>query len=110
MPETSMNNVYCYETLLASENDSFEWPEIDELEASSLCYTSGTTGHPKGVLYNHRSTVLHCLGGSLPIFFTVYTEALARCTGNYPQSPTNHVFSNLNSAYCHQLGCLYLGG
>ena len=65
MPETSMNNVYCYETLLASENDSFEWPEIDELEASSLCYTSGTTGHPKGVLYNHRSTVLHCLGGSL---------------------------------------------
>lgn len=65
MLETSMDNVYCYETLLEAENDSFEWPEIDEREASSLCYTSGTTGHPKGVLYNHRSTVLHCFGGSL---------------------------------------------
>ena len=65
MPETDMDNVYCYETLLEAENDSFQWPEIDEREASSLCYTSGTTGNPKGVLYNHRSTVLHCFGGSL---------------------------------------------
>lgn len=65
MPATEMSDVYCYETLLEAESDSFDWPEIDEREASSLCYTSGTTGNPKGVLYNHRSTVLHCFGGSL---------------------------------------------
>jgi acyl-CoA synthetase (AMP-forming)/AMP-acid ligase II len=59
MPETSLENVLCYETLLAAEDDDFEWPTFDENTASSLCYTSGTTGNPKGVLYSHRSTVLH---------------------------------------------------
>jgi len=48
-----------YETLLDAETDDFEWPEFDERTASSLCYTSGTTGNPKGVLYSHRSTLLH---------------------------------------------------
>jgi acyl-CoA synthetase (AMP-forming)/AMP-acid ligase II len=48
-----------YETLLSAESDDFEWPSFDERTASSLCYTSGTTGNPKGVLYSHRSTVLH---------------------------------------------------
>ncbi|HEX5356515.1 MAG TPA: 3-(methylthio)propionyl-CoA ligase [Aquabacterium sp.] len=57
----------CYEDLIAGEpNDHFEWPEFDELTASSLCYTSGTTGNPKGVLYSHRSTVLHTFASSLP--------------------------------------------
>jgi acyl-CoA synthetase (AMP-forming)/AMP-acid ligase II len=51
----------CYEALLAAESDDFEWPEFDERTASSLCYTSGTTGNPKGALYTHRSTVLHTL-------------------------------------------------
>ena len=59
MPETSLKNVYCYEDLLKVESDEFEWPEMDENTASSLCYTSGTTGNPKGVLYSHRSTILH---------------------------------------------------
>ena len=45
--------------------DTFDWPALDERTASSLCYTSGTTGDPKGVLYSHRSTVLHAYGGSL---------------------------------------------
>ena len=49
----------CYEALVEAESDIFEWPEIDETSAASLCYTSGTTGNPKGVLYSHRSTVLH---------------------------------------------------
>ena len=59
MPDTSLSNVMCYETLLAAESPEFEWPEFDERTASALCYTSGTTGNPKGVLYDHRSTILH---------------------------------------------------
>lgn len=52
-------NLLCYEDLIGKESDDFAWPEFDERTASSLCYTSGTTGNPKGVLYSHRSTVLH---------------------------------------------------
>lgn len=59
MPETSLPNVHCYEELIQGQSDELEWPEFDENTASSLCYTSGTTGNPKGVLYSHRSTVLH---------------------------------------------------
>ena len=59
MPETSLPNALCYETLLEAEPEGFDWPEFDENTASSLCYTSGTTGKPKGSLYSHRSTVLH---------------------------------------------------
>ncbi|MDA1101870.1 MAG: 3-(methylthio)propionyl-CoA ligase [Proteobacteria bacterium] len=61
MPETSLPNVYCYEELLAAQDGTLQWPGFDERTASSLCYTSGTTGNPKGVLYSHRSTVLHSL-------------------------------------------------
>ena len=66
MPETTLDNVHCYETLLADASDQIDWPELDELTPSSLCYTSGTTGNPKGVLYNHRSTVLHAIASCLP--------------------------------------------
>ena len=59
MPQTQLPNVLCYEDLLAAEDDAFDWPEFDENTAASLCYTSGTTGNPKGSLYSHRSTVLH---------------------------------------------------
>jgi fatty-acyl-CoA synthase len=62
MPETALKNVRCYEELIEDESENFDWPELDENSASSLCYTSGTTGNPKGVLYSHRSTVLHSLG------------------------------------------------
>ena len=60
-PATALPGVLCYETLVAAEADDLAWPEFDERTASSLCYTSGTTGNPKGALYSHRSTVLHTL-------------------------------------------------
>ena len=67
MPEkTSIPNLLCYEELLAEQSSDFLWPEFDERAASSLCYTSGTTGNPKGVLYSHRSTLLHTYASSLP--------------------------------------------
>jgi len=59
MPETSLPSVLCYETLIAAQDAGYDWPRLDENQASALCYTSGTTGNPKGVLYSHRSTVLH---------------------------------------------------
>ena len=66
MPESTLPNVLCYEELLAEQSDDFDWPEFDENTASGMCYTSGTTGNPKGVVYSHRSTLLHALAGSLP--------------------------------------------
>ncbi len=56
----------CYDELLAASNDEYEWPQFDENTASALCYTSGTTGRPKGALYSHRSTVLHAYAIALP--------------------------------------------
>jgi acyl-CoA synthetase (AMP-forming)/AMP-acid ligase II len=61
MPATSLKNVTCYESLINDAHDQIEWPVFDENTAAALCYTSGTTGNPKGVLYSHRSTLLHAL-------------------------------------------------
>ena len=66
MPETTLDNTYCYESLISGHEDRYSWPIFDENTASSLCYTSGTTGNPKGVLYSHRSTVLHSWCASSP--------------------------------------------
>jgi hypothetical protein len=59
-------NLLCYEELIEGASDRFDWPVFDENTASSLCYTSGTTGNPKGALYSHRSTVLHTFAAALP--------------------------------------------
>jgi 3-(methylthio)propionyl---CoA ligase len=59
-------NLLCYEELIDAASDAFEWPQFDENTASSLCYTSGTTGNPKGALYSHRSTMLHTYAAALP--------------------------------------------
>jgi acyl-CoA synthetase (AMP-forming)/AMP-acid ligase II len=66
MPDSSHQNLICYEDLIEGNSDSFDWPEFDEWTASSLCYTSGTTGNPKGVLYSNRATVLHSLTVAMP--------------------------------------------
>jgi fatty-acyl-CoA synthase len=67
MPAASkIPGLLCYEELVEAEGDSFAWPEFDENQASSLCYTSGTTGNPKGALYSHRSTLLHTFAIALP--------------------------------------------
>jgi fatty-acyl-CoA synthase len=65
MPESKLD-LLCYEELINAHSDDYEWPQFDENTASSLCYTSGTTGNPKGALYSHRSTVLHAYGSALP--------------------------------------------
>ena len=56
----------CYDELLERESDAYEWPSFDERTAAALCYTSGTTGNPKGTLYSHRSTIIHAYGAALP--------------------------------------------
>jgi len=69
MPGNILHRALCYEDLLAAESDDFDWPQFDERTASGLCYTSGTTGNPKGVLYSHRATVLHAMGINQPGLF-----------------------------------------
>ena len=66
MPSMKTVGVLCYEELVAAQSDQYEWPTFDENTASSLCYTSGTTGNPKGVLYSHRTTILHSYAIALP--------------------------------------------
>ena len=66
LPKEKIPHLLCYEDLLAQESDAYEWPSFDEKTAACLCYTSGTTGNPKGALYQHRSTIIHAYGASLP--------------------------------------------
>jgi fatty-acyl-CoA synthase len=66
MPETTLKNAISYESFIGDESSDYDWPEFDENAAVGLCYTSGTTGDPKGVLYSHRSTVLHAYAGVTP--------------------------------------------
>ncbi len=67
MPKSAaLPGLLCYEELVEGASDRYEWPAFDERTAAVLCYTSGTTGNPKGALYQHRSTILHAYGSALP--------------------------------------------
>ncbi len=64
--DSGIPNLTSYETLLDGQSTDYTWPELDENTASSMCYTSGTTGNPKAALYSHRSTLLHAYAAALP--------------------------------------------
>jgi 3-(methylthio)propionyl---CoA ligase len=85
MPQSSLP-LLCYEDLIAAESEHFDWPEIEENLAACICYTSGTTGDPKGVLYSHRSTVLHAMA-----LCAVDTMGLSNRTVVLPVVPMFHV-------------------
>ena len=71
MPATNLKNLLCYEDILAAAKEISGWPTFDENLAATLCYTSGTTGNPKGVLYSHRSTLLHAFGACMADLFAL---------------------------------------
>jgi 3-(methylthio)propionyl---CoA ligase len=100
MPQVKLPNLLCYEELLAAESGDYEWPQFDEWTAAGLCYTSGTTGHPKGVLYANRSTILHAYASSMPDVFNCSSRSVV-----LPVVPMFHVnawgipyFAPLNGA------------
>jgi fatty-acyl-CoA synthase len=100
MPKANVPNLLCYEELLEREDGDYQWPVLDEWTASSLCYTSGTTGNPKGVLYSNRSTILHAYAASLPDIFNCSARSVI-----LPVVPMFHVnawgipyFATMNGA------------
>mgnify|MGYP000911039155 FL=1 len=85
MPENSPLELLCYEDLVAAQDGKFDWVDVDEHAPSGLCYTSGTTGNPKGVLYSHRSNVLHAFAASLNDVFGLSAQTVVM-----PFSPMYH--------------------
>ncbi|MGL4542767.1 MAG: long-chain-fatty-acid--CoA ligase, partial [Polymorphobacter sp.] len=85
MPASSPLALLCYEDLVAAQDGNFTWAEVDENAPSGLCYTSGTTGNPKGVLYTHRSNVLHAFAASLNDVFGLSAQTVVM-----PFSPMYH--------------------
>ena len=84
--DSGIPNLISYEAWIGAQSENYTWPEFDENLASSLCYTSGTTGNPKGVLYSHRSTMLHAMAGAA-------TDVIGICSRDtvLPVVPMFHV-------------------
>ncbi len=99
MPTSGVESALCYEVELARHNDQFTWPRFDDQTAAALCYTSGTTGNPKGVLYSHRSQILHA-------YATVQPDAMNLSSGScvLPVVPMFHV-----SAWGTPYSCTLVG-
>jgi acyl-CoA synthetase (AMP-forming)/AMP-acid ligase II len=74
--KTASEPAHDYETLISAETSEFTWPEIDENAPMGLCYTSGTTGNPKGVMYTHRSNYIHTITGALPDLLGLTRDAV----------------------------------
>jgi acyl-CoA synthetase (AMP-forming)/AMP-acid ligase II len=92
-------NVFCYETLIESQSDEFQWPEFDERAGAAICYTSGTTGNPKGALYSHRAIVLNAMTICMPAML-----CLSPRDTMLPVVPMFHI-----NGWCAPYGCL-IGG
>lgn len=71
MPDSNLTNLLCYEDLISAEKTEYQWPDLNENQACALCYTSGTTGNPKGVLYSHRAMTVHAYASLLPDVFNL---------------------------------------
>lgn len=92
-------NIYCYETLIASQSEEFSWPTFDERAAAAICYTSGTTGNPKGVLYSHRAIVLDAMTICMPALLSLSPRDTM-----LPVVPMFHI-----NGWCIPYGC-FIGG
>ena len=92
-------NVYCYETLIAVQDEEFAWPQFDERASAAICYTSGTTGNPKGALYSHRAIVLDAMTICMPGML-----GLSPPRSMLPVVPMFHI-----NGWCAPYGCL-IGG
>ena len=99
VPETSLRPVYAYEDLLKDSGADYTWPHLDENDAAAMCYTSGTTGHPKGVVYSHRAIYLHTLGLSMTDSF-----GLSERDTFMPVVPMFHVLAWGTPFACTMLG------
>jgi 3-(methylthio)propionyl---CoA ligase len=98
-PLDGIPNVYCYETLIESQSAEFLWPEFDERTGTAICYTSGTTGNPKGALYSHRAIVLNAMSICMPGML-----GLSPRDAMLPVVPMFHI-----NGWCAPYGCL-IGG